>query len=380
MFNKQSKQRPTFAQMRESRPPVPRLSFEGGITLDPISKRLRKLDNSNLSKPGCDEWVYLGTNETGLENTFTQLSTFPQIVESCHVGFSSWHNFDIAAQRRSSRVIICDINPENALFLHETLRILRNSRSPQDFIVQMIAYVDGNEFVTDGKGIILTENVERSIRFSPNISSDPLYREASGIQDELQIELRRSTSWVSDVQRFIHIRNLALKDKIALLTENICATQTFSTIAKLLTENGIQIDTVYTSNIGSNLPAAMKTAFLQTIKVLSVGSIVIYAFNGELVQKIYRPTINSSNEEEMRKHLLSPPMTLSERIAALKIKTQNSNVKISETKAAFYHESKEPAENPSDHSPNVKDSVHPQGLVPVEYPNDVLSETLPSQT
>ncbi|MBA4696142.1 MAG: hypothetical protein H2069_01985 [Legionella sp.] len=292
--------------IRKERPPVPDLIYP--YKEDPLSKRLRRFSNVNITKPHYSDMVYLGTNENYKES-FAKLSKINRVNDGCHFGFSSWHNFDIAAQRRSNRIIICDINPENALFLHETLQILRDAKDSRDFIRKMIDYVKENEFITaDGKCI--NKDFSKSIFFSDNVSDNEIYREIKSLEDELNIELIRPLSWVSDANSFNHIKKLANLDRIVLLTEDICTTETFIKITNLLKDNGVQIDSLYLSNIADALRGECRKKFVKTVEILSPGAVTIHA--PDCQQRILSSKISSPIElqRELYPKDLYPTLTL----------------------------------------------------------------------
>jgi hypothetical protein len=290
--------------LRKSRPPVPRPTF---TKQDPLSRSLRRFDNTTLSIPSPNEMVYIGTNEDGVNDTFEQLNQLPANSEACHFGFSGWHNFDIAAQRKSSRVIICDINPENALFIQASLDNLRKSLSPAEFIENMKEYTRIHRYQYNNNKV-LNEDFSRSINFSTNVSNDPLYADINYLADnpvgeQLQVELKRPLSWVFDLDKFNHIRDLAMKDKIVLLTEDICATTTFTKIKSLLVDNGVQIDTIYLSNICDYMQDEAREQFINTVRQLSSGAHVINASGNK--QTVFTPKA-SEDITELQTHLFPP--------------------------------------------------------------------------
>lgn len=82
------------------------------------------------------------------------------------------------------------------------------------------------------------------------------------------MEQQRETSWLFTDERYHYIRNLALTDKIAVITQSICAYESFLRIRSVLTENAIQIDTIYVSNIGEWIFGEQQTSFIETITAL----------------------------------------------------------------------------------------------------------------
>jgi hypothetical protein len=242
------------------------------IVQDPISRHLRKNDNQEINFPLPNQsGVYINTNEHQTKHIFSQMKSFPLVPDSIHIGFSGWHNFDIMAQRKSSRGIICDINPENAVFMHYTLKYLIRCSNRNEFIEKMTLFVKKNKYegsrTNFAKDPYLDFIKPKSIKFSLNVSDE--YPDHFTVTEEIALEQQRETSWLSTDERYNFIRNLALTDKIVVITENICTHDTFLRIRRLLTNNAIQIDTVYVSNIGEWMSTQEQQAsFLETISVL----------------------------------------------------------------------------------------------------------------
>lgn len=257
---------------KPQRPAVPRLPIIG-IEENPLSKRIREnFDNSNLSFPDDHFYeVYINTNEIGIEDVHEILKDIPMMTEGCHIGFSGWHNFDIMAKRRSGRAIICDINPENALFLHQVLDILRRSENRDNFIEEIVAFIEKYKYSYSCN----PDDLELSINFACNVSDDALYLSCDTISDEIAIELKRPSSWLFSQDQYDHIRKLALNDRIALITQNICNSEIFKKLAKLLNDNNIPVDTLYLTNIAYYMKGSNIKLFLQTIETLSASDTIL---------------------------------------------------------------------------------------------------------
>ena len=231
-------------------PPVPDINRDG-LRENPLSKRLRRLDNPKLAqRVSSDMGVYINTNEVNLEQTRSSLALKPKVQGSVHVGFSGWHNFDIMALRESSCAFLPDLNPENKLFLSQVLLLLRRCPNRFYFVDQMVAFVKKYNHLDC---ILFRRDLALSISFLPNTSDDPLYRDiySSDPDDtgQITVELQRPGSWLYTDSRYQHIRTLALTDCIAVITENILATHKFQEMRKLMEANGRHIDTVYIANI-----------------------------------------------------------------------------------------------------------------------------------
>ncbi|WP_454783638.1 LIC_10091 family protein [Legionella sp. WA2024007413] len=256
---------PEARKTEPTRPAVPRLSLEI-VKENPLSKRLRKLDNTSITHaPKYSEGVYITTNEERSDVIAELLAEKPNTGGGCHIGFSGWHNLDIMALRRSSYGVICDHNPENAYFLSVTLNNLLKSNNREQFIEKMTRFVNTHDFHRLSKKT--ESNLDNAIKFSPNFRSDARCSDPS---DEIRDHLQVKTGWLANEERFQFIKFLAHNDKIVLLTEDILATETFIRLKKLLQENAVEIDTLYTSNIGAYMKSPeSRVAFLETVQALS---------------------------------------------------------------------------------------------------------------
>lgn len=240
---------------RLARPPVPRVV----CTCDLMTEKLMKFDNADLTRPRIGDAVYIATNEVNLSALRQVFETTQSLKNSCHIGVSSWHNFDIMFARRSSRALLFDINPETALFMNNSLDILRGSTNRDDYIKKMKRFKEQNDALQD-------RTVK--ITFSLNISLDPIYEDVD--MDEFEIELSRPGSWLATDAGYDYIKSLANKGKIAVISEDIGASDKFQKVRKLLDDNSIQIDTLYVSNIfGCLLQLESQASFSQTIGHLS---------------------------------------------------------------------------------------------------------------
>lgn len=255
-------QRKTYAQKR---PPVPRLPITT-VKEDPLSKKLRRLDNANLVTAfDALGGVYINTNEAGVRQTAAILQNYPRVVGGVHIGFSGWHNFDIMANRKSARGVICDFNPENALFLHQILDLVRECVTKEEFVKKATKYVRKHV-----NAVIFqdTSDLSLCVQFILNVSNEPEYKNLVRTEEEVAVELKRETSWLYNDERYAHIRQLALQDKIALITEDICESATFARLGQTLQDNSQQVDTVYLSNISMYVDDKADE-FVKTIEYLT---------------------------------------------------------------------------------------------------------------
>ena len=237
---------------------------------DPLSKKFRNLDNKSTKNPFEAGGVFVVTNEIDFKEVLQFMDKVPLTFDGCHIGVAAWHNFDIMVARNSGRGILCDINPDNTKFLSKTLELLRKSEDRKDFIEKTCSYVHG----------------ERTIQFDDCTSSDPCYQGIYSLRNEIKYELKKDGSWLSTEKGFQHIKGLAMNDKIAVLTEDICVTDKFVQIAKLLTDNGIPIDSLYLSNVFCHLTASSKPDAVKTVEtLLKPDTILIISESGELKQR-----------------------------------------------------------------------------------------------
>lgn len=254
-------------------PPVPRLPIEG-IEQDPLSSQLRQLDDPNLPRRigvgviGGE--VFINTNEEGVAETARAMKQMSLVAGGCHIGFSGWHNLDIMAQRKSARGVICDLNPENALFLYHVLKILRLNETREGFIRDIKHYINQYEH---SKCVKNKGDLALAINFARNMSDDPIYRTIFNLDFDIvaqvDVELRRETSWLFSDDRYAYIRKLAQEDKIALFTGDIRSTATFDRFVQTLKSNHIPIDSVYISNIAKYMMSTDDQAsFVKTVNVL----------------------------------------------------------------------------------------------------------------
>lgn len=285
--------------------PVPRLAITD-IKEDVLSKKLRAFDNTRIVYPPIEgNGVYINTNESGIGDVMHLLGREPHIHKSFHLGFSGWHNFDIIAKRRSSRALICDLNPENALFLSYALFALRACATREQFINQLSVFIHENSYSdlrTTNRTPCQKRITEYGIQFCANVSESPSYANCYRREEEVSIELERENSWLYTPERYTYLRKLALADKIVLITENICNWEVFSKIQHILQDNMLQIDTLYVSNISEWIHSEDKENFLKTIQALATDTqtLIIDArlkINFELTQRIIsRQNLNSLDD------------------------------------------------------------------------------------
>lgn len=190
------------------------------VVRDAISRRLETFTDKSIASDSFDDGrVYIVTNEAGSKNVSEFFrKNLPLRNGRCHIGFSSLHNFNIMAQRRSDRGVIIDINPINSEFLRYVLQLLcKEGITRQEFC-----------------------------RLLPQFFEDRQYLHPD-VREVLDQQLTSPHSWLSTDCSFQHIRRLALRGRIALITANICDTRMSEKIRQLF--NSRLVDTIYLSNI-----------------------------------------------------------------------------------------------------------------------------------
>ena len=230
----------------------------------PLSQKLRKLNDITCS--GCVMGVFITTNEKGTEKTRQDLIRLPKLDNGCHVGFSGLHNFDIIAYRRSKYGLICDYNPQNTIFVSQVLEIVKNSKTREECVASICAYVQKaqRKYIKIGSQTPIPKVQE--IEFSVNILT-----ECVEPTEEIEKELTREGSWLATKEDFQYIKALALSDRIVAINADIRDTHRFKEIEKNIKESELEIDTLYVSNICAYVYDGVpmeKRAFAATARTL----------------------------------------------------------------------------------------------------------------
>jgi hypothetical protein len=221
-----------------------------GVSVDSFASTFERFEDTR--SPRLMDWVYVLTNECGLDKTQLFLGQRPLVANGCHIGFSGLHNFDIIAKRRSEYALLFDINHDNTLLLRNVLKIIKISLNRMDFIRNLQALLRRLEAVKDIrlKGIAYSE--------------------------ALMYEIGREGSWLNTDEGFDHIRRIVLSGHICPITQNITNCQVFVEIARLLKERSIQVDTLYLSNICNYMKKTQKE-FCTTVRCfLKDNTIIIH--------------------------------------------------------------------------------------------------------
>ncbi len=216
--------------------------------LDAVSKKIRSCHNSDM-RPKHTHSCYIGTNEQNLSPSKKLLESIEKPSNSCHIGISGWHNFDIMAYRKSDRAIIFDYNLYQVIFMRQTLIAISENPTRQEFVDNIKEYI---EYKINEAQIKMKDNDKCvCMIFFPNISNDPSYQllHKANTLEEVTYELHRTGSWLASDDAYAHIRQLIQTDKIAIFGEDIRRVQTFARVKNLLRNNDISVDTLYLSNV-----------------------------------------------------------------------------------------------------------------------------------
>lgn len=239
---------------------------------DTFTKYINKMTDDKIN--GSSGNVYIGTNEDDRQATFDCLATSSANPNSCHIGFSSWFNFDIIVKRQSSRAILIDFNPNTKSFLVETLNCVITSKNRSEFSDKIHRYIENN-----------------SEKFSNNVSEGAervFYEDCECTADEVYAEANIQGTWLNSDEGFNYIKKLAMEGKISIITEDICSPEKFKRIANVINENGYNVDTLYISNISRYMNSnESKEAFVKSVNCLSGAKTkIIHCSPHDLEQKV----------------------------------------------------------------------------------------------
>lgn len=216
---------------------------------DSLTQYINKMSNSEINGNCAD--VYIGSNEEDRQETFNSLANSLPTTTSCHIGFSSWFNFDIIFKRKSSRAVLIDFNPRTKAFLQETLNLVMTSG-------------DRNEFA----GRISQHIAKDKYNYSPNVSEEVEYSYQP--EEEVFVEQTIPNNWLNSDEGFNYIKTLAKEGKIAIITENICSDEKMKRISSVIKENGYFVDTLYVSNIAKYMTTETdRNFYIRSINHLS---------------------------------------------------------------------------------------------------------------
>ena len=200
--------------------------------------------------------VYPTTNEVNLIATKKSLLASTPLENSCHVGFSGLHNFDIMAGRRSKYGIICDFNKDNVKMLNYVFSFIKASSTRREFVNKM------KRFLKDPPDGIIVSTKTRTLQ-------------KSGItiinqSNRMEKELSRGESWLGSDISYEFIKNTADGGRILAIAIDILHSSKFESMVCMLNYDGIVVDTVYLSNIPHFLNTSIKKdSFIKTMGYLA---------------------------------------------------------------------------------------------------------------
>ncbi len=254
------------------------------VFTDPLSRKINAYHNDSIN--GVVGGIYIGSNESKKLITMVLLKSIviPHSIseKKCHIGFSSWFNFDVMFQCRSDRGIFIDFNPGTKKFILETLKCIVSSSSRADFKNQI------NQFIK-----------ENYSSFSFNVSEEETTVDEGAIlpDEEVEHEINRRGSWLNSNDGFNFIKSLASNGRIAVITEDIRSSAPLKKIGDLVRCNGFFVDTLYVSNIGAymNSPSDQEN-FLTSVKSLANSETRIIISDLNLKQEVisYRELQNTN--------------------------------------------------------------------------------------
>ncbi len=155
------------------------------------------------------------------------------------------------------------------------LKALTRCKDRLAFVDNITQYMEKYRYIgprTNNRKKYFGEIRPKSLKFCYNVSDTHPYTIEEGhfsVMDEVGLEFKRETSWLYTDDRYEYLRELAVQDKIVVITESICETSTFTAICKILRDNMLQLDTVYISNIAAWMFSHDdQNSFLSTIRQL----------------------------------------------------------------------------------------------------------------
>lgn len=246
-----------------------------------------------------DSTIYFMCNEEKQDVVIEELGCYDKKEKSIHIGFSSWFNFDILATRDPSIAVIGDISPKMIDYLDLIKTVILRSANRASFLKN------------------LTEEL--------NYQSAYFGLPKEGAVFFFENELDRKESWLFSDEKFDVIKHMYEDDKIMHVKWNICDVQMFLKVQRLITENGLSVDTVYVSNIYEWLKSAdEQSSFKRNLKmILEVDSLLIDAFNSLSSEVKVGPPLRITRKESIhsdglpsfekerpvkRRRLIQPPV------------------------------------------------------------------------
>jgi hypothetical protein len=197
----------------------------GGQNLEPPTNFVDAVnicENSEIH--GNIHGVYIFTNEIPLsEQDIEILNGYKKekdLSNRCHVGCGAFYNFDLICLRKSTYGLLFDFNQNNKKFIELALALIEQANTREEFVEQLIEVIKPNHY----------EGYD-----------DPITR--------LKAELHRKESWLGSPENYLYIKGLAEKKLISAMTQDINNAADFRKMVSHLEALGIEIDSLYLSNI-----------------------------------------------------------------------------------------------------------------------------------
>lgn len=183
----------------------------------------------NPKMDGNIHGVYIFTNELPLSDQEIEiLKAYKKgtgLSNRCHVGCGAFYNFDIMCMRKSTYGLIFDFNRNNKPFIEISLSLMQQLNTREEFVTQLIE--------------VIRPNIDRYNHYEGY--DDPITR--------LKAELHRKESWLGSDDNYLYIKGLAEKKQIRAITQDINHAADFQKMVSNLESLGIEIDSLYLSNI-----------------------------------------------------------------------------------------------------------------------------------
>ena len=226
------------------------------------------LQYHDQQQKGAVGGVYMTTNELGVCATKQQLQQInhPSDKNTCHIGFSGWHNFDIMVITQPDLALICDFNPNNKVFIDSTLSLLIDTDNRHDFIDKMEEKL--TQFHTSQTNNFFSIDIKNNtdIEDQSNIEwLHPLYT--------FRQEQRRQGSWLASEQSFTAIQELAKTRKIVAISLDITDTARCQQLSTTLKTHNFVVSSCYLSNIAFYV--GKKNKYIASVNALTSNDTVI---------------------------------------------------------------------------------------------------------
>jgi len=181
----------------------------------PLRTGLKDIETDRLSDNFCTREAHLTSNEYGRSLTKIILESIPKQENACHFGVSGWHNYDIAAVRESSFIIVGDINSNTILIHKKTMELLASSADRQEFVKKFSEWAENN-----------SDKLEVNMQFSPSET----------ILGEIEKELVREGSWLSTDSNFNYVKKMSKENRIVSMQLDITDRKSLKKISTLVKE------------------------------------------------------------------------------------------------------------------------------------------------